>query len=597
MPKKKNYVSKAVSASKPAQPQDNSAPDASTNPLGVERSADIRIEDIVGPERRNPNEIKQIHFSNWLGRGIDAWVWVAVDAITAELANGEREIETVGAYAAGMRMIFRFLTDKREQPVVPRPEDLRAIHVTQFIGWLKRRATARGHRDGQRTTYKNAKSALMCIHRRGALTGDSKSLFPVNPFSGASAGELEAKPLSDAEQQRVAAALKSDLVDLHHARLELTGAQTATVHYLVVAMRIGGNTTPLLEVGRDALRPGLIPGTMILDLRKRRAHKTILRAVRDSNSIPSENAAEVIPMDAVAVLRRMITISAPLSEQAPAKLKNVVWLYRSERKGVNHHGLIRRLTSNGVSTNISLLVERHGLTADTGEPLQLTTRRLRASMSHRAWRLSDGDPFAVADVLGNTARMVGTNYLSITEALKGEAATFIGDNLTVILRGKRPGSKVIPIQRDDPPGLTATPTARCGDTLNGERAPKDGTTHCRSFLLCLWCKAFVVVGEVDDLWRLFSFQHFLRVEEALINEVHGSDPSGSPEVDDLRSHLKRAVAFIDQFTASKFEPKLVSAAKTKVAGQLHPFWALETRKAERLWAPISGASAVTRKPK
>jgi hypothetical protein len=107
----------------------------------------------------------------------------------------------------------------------------------------------------------------------------------------------------------------------------------------------------------------------------------------------------------------------------------------------------------------------------------------------------------------------------------------------------------------------------------------------------------VVVGEVDDLWRLFSFQHFLRVEEALINEVHGSDPSGSPEVDDLRSHLKRAVAFIDQFTASKFEPKLVSAAKTKVAGQLHPFWALETRKAERLWAPISGASAVTRKPK
>jgi len=596
MPKKKNYVSTTSHESLSPAPDTTGVGVVVAAPTSsADRSADIDIEAVVGPDRRNGGDKRKLLFSHWLGRGIDEWVWAAVDALTAELEAGQREIETIAAYADGLKKLFQFFTDGREHPRVVRPTDLRALHLTQFVGWLESRAIADGRETLQRTPYKNAKSGLQCLHRRVPIAADIKSVFPANPFSGASAKARVALPLSDSEQQRLADALKADLAGLHHGRLTLPTSQAATVHYLVVAMRVGGNTTPLLQVGRDALRPGLLPGTMILDINKHRAHKTINRAVKAEKAASVENETEVIPMDAVAVLRRMIAISAPLVEVAKPSLKGFVWLYRSERRGEAHHGLISKLTISSLHRNIKLLVQRHGLQSDDGSPLQLTTQRLRASLSHRAWRLSDGDPFSVAGILGNTARVVGTNYLSITDALKGEAAEFLSDNLTVILRGERTDGKVIPIERADPPGLTATPTARCGDTLNGERAPKDGTSHCRSFLLCLSCKSFVVVGEVDDLWRLFSFQQFLRAEDAHLSDVYGNGPADSTEIDALRDHLKRAIEFIDVFTAEKFDKKLLSAARARTAEQIHPFWALELRKAERSRTTSNAASAMPRR--
>lgn len=130
--------------------------------------------------------------------------------------------------------------------------------------------------------------------------------------------------------------------------------------------------------------------------------------------------------------------------------------------------------------------------------------------------------------------------------------------------------------------LTPTPTARCKDSLYGEMAPKDGMNHCRSFLLCLFCKSFAVVGEPDDLWRLFSFQSFLEAELAHMNAFHGSSLKDDIEVQELRGLMQRAIRFIDEFTVRQFGPKLPGEAKARAKAQLHPFWDHELRKARSL---------------
>lgn len=67
-------------------------------------------------------------------------------------------------------------------------------------------------------------------------------------------GEL---PLSHVEMQRLAAALKADIADIHHGRLVVPMSQALTDFMLIIAMRSGMNTTPLLELGRECLRPSL----------------------------------------------------------------------------------------------------------------------------------------------------------------------------------------------------------------------------------------------------------------------------------------------------------------------------------------------------
>lgn len=225
-----------------------------------------------------------------------------------------------------MKAFFLFLTDGHQAALPTHPAELVGIHVRQFTEWLEARARQGMYcGSGAETVYSGVKGLMMQLCHMGMIKAAPKSLFPANPFPEAAHGRQEYQPLGGAEQQRLADALKADLAGLHHGRLELSGAQAATVHYLVVAMRSGGNPTPLLEMGRSPLRDGLLPGTMILETRKHRAHKTVRKALRGSEPMSqtvdeSAQALIVIPMDAVAVLRRQIAVTEPLVAEAPPNL-------------------------------------------------------------------------------------------------------------------------------------------------------------------------------------------------------------------------------------------------------------------------------------
>lgn len=581
MPRSKNYGPKPGLAEVA-----DAVPGATVRDAGMQHaavptgSADVDVMEIVGHGRRNPDGIRTIALSEWLGRGIDAWVWASKDALVAALHARQHELNTLNGYAGGFRQVFRFLTEGRCVPLLTDPAGMTAAHVRQFVAWLRMRAAARQSRgDGVRTEYTRAKGALRLLLRQYAIKVEERDFFPTNPFAGLSKTSAAQQPLSDAEQQRLAQSLKADLSALHHGRIHLTGADVATLHYLVVALRTGGNPTPLLEMCRDPLRPGLLPGTMILETRKYRAHKTVRKALRGPQSDTDDpgNNARVIPMDAVAVLQRMIAITEPLIAAAPVPYRNLVWLYSSQAQ--RSRGGITCLNKCALHRSIARLVERHGLLGDDGKPLKLNTMRLRQSLAQRGWRLTEGDPFGVAALLGNTPRVAGTNYSSITEKIKAEAARLLGAGLASLLAASSSGKTIIPIATVTTQDLTPTPTARCKDSLYGENAPKDGMNHCRSFLLCLFCKSFAVVGEPDDLWRLFSFQAFLESELARMRTLRGEGLVDVAEMQSLCDILLQAITFIDDFTTLHFGPKLPREAKARAKVQLHPFWALELRKA------------------
>lgn len=559
MARRKSYTASLVPAS------------ASQAAIGEPLSACIDIEENLPPGGRNPTGRRYIDLAPWLGKGIDEWVWSCVSTLRSLLKGGSVQAATVVSYGrSGLPALFEFLTASRAEPLAARPCDLTAQHLTRFVSWLK-------HRHPGGTTAKSvhgqAKAVLVRLIDRGHLRADSKSLFVQNPFPGSNGVSRGAMPLSNAEMQRLAAALKADVADIHHGRLVLPMSQALTGSMLIIAMRSGLNTTPLLELGRDCLRPHPLPDMRVLESRKHRGRNTQRKTLRFSRA-NAERA--ILPLDGVAVLNRILEMTEPLVAAAPAALRSRLWLYRSGQGGAR--GRITCLSERAIQAGTAALIRRRQLLGDDGAPLRLNPSRLRKTMSQSLWRLSDGDLFAVADVMGHSPQVADQNYLRLDERMKAEGAVFVGEALPAKLRGSVAHDNVIPIAENQ---LKKTPTGSCKDTLYGGQAPNDGSNHCEQFTHCLACPSYAIVGTVKDLHRLFSFQIFLRAEAAYYT---------SDEWSEWRDHRHRLIDLIDRFTLEHFGDKLVAEAKTLVDRAPHRFWALRMEQATRSRSPLEGTS-------
>ena len=559
MTRRKNYTASLVAAS--------ASPAETNEPL----CARIDIEESLPPGGRNPTGRRNIDLAPWLGRGIDEWVWPCVSALQSLLRGGGVQAATVVSYGKnGLPAFFEFLTASRVEPLAARPCDLVAPHLTQFVSWLKQRHP---HGATAKSIYGQAKAVLVCLIDRGHLRADSKSLFLQNPFPGSNRSMRGALPLSNEEMQRLAAALKADIADIHHGRLVLPMSQTLTGFMLIIAMRSGMNTTPLLELGRDCLRPHPLPNMRVLESRKHRGRNTQLKTLRFSRT-NAERAT--LPLDGVAVLNRVLEMTQPLVAEAPAALRARLWLYRSGQPP--DRGQVTCLSDRAIQVGMAAMIRRRQVLGDDGAALRLNLSRLRKTMSQRLWRLSGGDLFVVADVMGHSPQVADQNYLRLDERMKAQGAVFVGEALPVKLRGSVSGDKGIPIPENQ---LKQTPTGGCKDTLYGDKAPKDGSNHCEQFTHCLGCPSYAIVGTVKDLHRLFSFQIFLRAEAAYYT---------SDEWSEWRDHRHRLIDLIDRFTLEHFGEKLVTEAKALVDRAPHRFWALRMEQATRSRFSFEGVS-------
>jgi hypothetical protein len=492
--------------------------------------------------------------------GIDEWVWATVGLLTSLRDGNGVAISTVVAYGnIGAAGLFEFLTTVQPDGHPWGMTTFGAAHVRKLVAWSKLKYSKPSTAQNR---YAYAKGVIAGLIGRGHIAADEEGIFPSNPFPGAQGTKRGVQPLSPAEMQQLASALKADLVDLHQGRFKALASEALAVYFLVISMRCGCNTTPLLEMPRDALGPHpFLPNMRLLTTHKRRGNATRQVALRYSELQESVFSA---PMDAVAIIQRVLASTAPLVADAPAKLKDRVWLYRTVARGVHPGGEVTALSNELLLKRIRGLIKRHGLLGDGGGPLRVTPQVLRKTMENRLWRLSDGDLIGVAQVMGHAPEVADQHYLRLDASTLEEGAEFVGEALPDILRGRKAGA--IPIKLHD------TPTGGCKDTLHGAKAPNDGQNECEQFTHCLGCPSYAIVGSLKDLHRLFSFQAFLQAE---------ADYYDGDEWSEWRTHHQSLVRLIDDFTGKSFAASTVREARALASRAPHKFWALRIARAQR----------------
>lgn len=496
---------------------------------------------------------RRVDFGSYLGKDIDAWIWAGLAALRAFSGSGAVSSRTILNYAGSGW--FRWLEFLIEVHGPSTPRNLRPEHVKSFVDWLRHKYP---FRTSAHSIYAQVKPMLVAICDLGFGPGQIEGLFPVKALVNRARQRQSPTALSHAEILRLADALKKDLIAIHRGEFTGPDSEALTVSFLVIALRTGINTTPLLEAARDCLSPNpFMPNMMVMRTFKRRGKGRQVNPLRLSDE---RLGTTVVPMDGVAVLQGVIARTEHLVASVSPKIRNRIWLYRSRSRRAQ--GELFTLTECSLNVGIRKFVARHSLLGDDGTPLTPTTTRLRKTMESRLWRLSDGDLIAVAAAIGHTPDVADQHYLSLTDEMKADAARFVGLALPEVLRGKETVQAIMPVSIRRT--VQNTPTGKCASSLDGKHAPKNGIEHCDRFTECLTCPTYVVVGSVKDLHRLFSFQLFLQSEiEYMV----------APDLAQWCDHKRKLVDLIDRFTIAKFARTLVEEAKSLAISTPHPFWA------------------------
>lgn len=520
-----------------------------SQPLVVATTAPAALDthSLVIEVLENPGNFRNLDLTDWLGKGFDGWVWATAGQLRAFLVSKSvTPSSIVSNWSNGMRSFFEYLETSGTRL---EPQSLEPRHILGYVGWIKDHP---GWAYGtQKNRFDNTKSVLTALVRRRIIP-HQEDLFPANPFPGSNSRQKGASPLSPGERMRLAQALRDDIIAIHKKQFTSTDSAAMVVYLLAVAIRTGANPTPLLEASRNCLQDHpFLPNMMLVQLFKRRGNATKLVNLRYSKAGEGSLA---IPMDGVALLRMALQLSESLLTEAKPAHQDQLWLYRDDRNKTP--GKVTVLSKVMLANGIANLIERHDLKGDDGKPLRLNLSRLRKTMENRLWVISGGDLIATAALMGHDPKVADIHYLACTQQMR-ENATFVGEAMPDIYRTGTAVQKVIPIL----PGKS--PTGRCKDPYQGDKAPKNGEP-CDDFFSCFACKSYSVVGSPEDLHRLFSFYWFLERE---MNHARTQD---------WREEFRNTMNLIDRFTANKFDAQLVADAKARAKVEPLKFWASYT---------------------
>lgn len=519
--------------------------------------------DVIPPDNpivhigRNASSRRRFDFSPWYGVGIDPITYACQRQIERFLDKQDSDVEvsTVVAYCvSGLKQFLDYLVLR--SAAARQPLSLAAITrdtVDGYLGFLRDKGYAT---PSQQTCYNLTKSVLVALGRRGVLelvnSGDDRT-FPLNPFPGSHRHTLGETPLSQEQRKAFTVAVKTAVMPLF--TLDAEPSSTLLAHaLLVVALHTGRNTTPLLEMPVDCLRAHPKDDIEFLVLYKRRGHTTTKVALRSNSTV--DRVVESTPTlrpTVVRLIRRVIELTATIREEAPAEIRERVWLFRS--RASDSIGQITTLSNNLLGDAVSMLVRDYRLTDSEGKPMRINVSRLRKTFTNRVNEILEGDTATTAIAAGNTPSVTARHYLRPSEEARRNWQ-FMGTCLVEELLA-------------DTLGATArTPVGRCSDNRNGNYAPKRNDAVCESFLNCLRCRNYVVTG--DDLWRLYSFYWRVLREQPRMEKRRWER---------LFSHIPRLIErdVIEAGIARKlFKKAQVAAARERARHDPHPFWASET---------------------
>ncbi|WP_236066539.1 hypothetical protein, partial [Pseudomonas alliivorans] len=425
--------------------------------------------------------------------------------------------------------------------------------IDGFLAHLREKGTAT---NAQKNYYSKAKAVLVALGKRGIfpliISGDAAT-FPRNPFPNSNRKVKGETALSKRERQEFAAALRQAIKPIWSDDTMVT-SELLVYALLVVALHTGRNTIPLLEMGRNCLRPHPKDNTVFLVLWKRRGYNTSKVALRvDSDSERVLEAMPSIRPSVERLIRRVMVLTEPLDSEAPDDFKGRVWLYRS--RAHNTAGHVTALQVQRLDKSIERLVAKYDLKDSDGKPLRINISRLRKTFANRIFELTDGDLATTASALGNTARVADQNYL----APSGDARRnwrFMGEMLVDELLAETIGAT-----------YKKSPLGRCADPVNGQFAPKREGETCMNFMNCLRCRHYAVTAE--DLYKLFSFYFRVLSERSRMDKRRWAREY---------AHIPR---LIDHYIVAEglrrgtFKAETVEAAREHARTEPHSFWSVD----------------------
>lgn len=412
--------------------------------------------------------------------------------------------------------------------------DIDRQFIDHFIAHLRQFAV---RISSQRNIYTHTKSVLVEMGQSGWV---AKDIFPRNPFPNANRINKGQAALSESERRNVLRALKSDMRAIIMGNGSLT-SQELVVCLLAIAARTGINPTPALELLTDCLQPHPIKADRYVMISfKRRGNATHIQSLRSVTDVESM-------VSAMPDVARIIELVRERNSRLRQVSNYPEWLFVYESRSNKCVGEIGHLTQNTLFKGIKVFLDRNQIPDAEGKPLKLNVMRLRKTFENRLFTLSGQDPFLTARLGGHTPKVSNNHYLEAPESAEKDWR-LMGEIRTEELLNY---AKVSPLPTQN------TPVARCRDTVNGERAPKNGE-HCQKFLTCFRCRSFVVTG--DDLYRVFSVYWLL---------VQMRRKMGASAWKRVYGHIIR---IIDKEITPQFDAELVSIQRHRAKIDPHPFW-------------------------
>jgi len=504
----------------------------------------------------SPSTLRSFDFAPFYGHGIDEITYACQRQIERFLAmqDGDHEVSTVTGLAKGGLATFLPYLILRSA-ALGRHLNLADIDrevIDGFVSHLTNSGLAVGT---QRTIYTGQKVVLAALGQRGLIeivdTGDDRT-FPVNPFPNSARHGRGETPLSREERRAFTAAVKNAVMPIFREGVEVT-SELLGYALLIIALHTGRNTTPLLEMAPDCLRPHPKENTFFLVLWKRRGHNTSKVALREISDERRIEAMSGVRLPVVRLIQRVVGLAAPLRTEAPKHLVDRVWLFRSRANSTV--GTVCSLTNSTLFVSIKKLVNTYNLRDVNGDPLRINISRLRKTFANRVFELLDRDLALTAIALGNTPSVAERNYLAPGEESQRNWK-FMGEVLTQELLTDTLGA------------TERTPVGRCSGPTDGQYAPKLDGQVCFDFLNCLRCRNYVVTG--DDLYKLFSF--YWRV-------LRERDRMDARQWHKRYAHIPRLIerdVIANGLAKEIFRTVDVEAARERARDEPHPYWRFDS---------------------
>ncbi|WP_045408550.1 hypothetical protein [Vibrio jasicida] len=367
-----------------------------------------------------------------------------------------------------------------------------------------------------------------------------KSCFKANPYPKSNQrGGGGASPFTQHEKKQLAIALKQAITPIiKKDQQEPLSAYELTVLVLAIAMQTGINTKPLLEMSVSSLSDHpLKANRRLLTVFKRRGNATQLHNLRKSKKI---DIIQGVKLDVALFIETITKLNASSRE---ALNTDLLLTYTSSDNRTA--GAATSLSEQRLHYYIASLIKEYDLKDEDGNPITVTTSRIRKTFINGIYELSGEDLVAAAHAARHQHQSTTDHYLRAPEEAKKNLGRAAEIRVTNILSE----------------GEEKTPMGTCKDTKYGDRAPKNGKI-CADFLACFRCKSLVIT--LDDLWKLYSFYWAV---------IRNRDNFGRKN---WKKYLKDILRVIDEHIEPRFIelnalPE-VQAMKEKARTTPHPFW-------------------------